>query len=422
MAVQLETRDRGAGRWVSATRAFAPGDLVLESAPFAFALLPSLWTERCQSCFEPGSLARCGRCKLVYYCSKGCQQTDWRTHHKFECPRLNGLVQSVSGDMIAEVLLVARTLRTLSDPSATPQTPPPQSVAPTDLVWFEEDHGGVARTAAVVESSGLLPSHVSYSRTEIEQMLCRAHVNNFVITDDLLLDVGAGCFPWGAMINHSCLYNCFTTFAPKTHVMQLRAVRHIAAGEEITHAYVDVALPSSKRQRQLQAQYHFACACERCASPTDLAASYDRPDERTPALEQARELVAGAARAPAAEAVVRLERALALRQAALPKSDVGILEVHSQLLTHYIDEGDLEKALRTATTMATFYEKLYPQPHALAGLHLYTLGDLGAQLASHRLAAAQHLQQAKRILNITHGTQHRLVQALAARIADVRRP
>ena len=37
----------------------------------------------CNKCGNPGTL-RCSKCKKVYYCSKECQKSDWKTH-KLSC-------------------------------------------------------------------------------------------------------------------------------------------------------------------------------------------------------------------------------------------------------------------------------------------------------------------------------------------------
>ena len=42
--------------------------------------------------------------------------------------------------------------------------------------------------------------------------LCRFQCNNFGITDDLLLPIGAGVYPNGALLNHSCDPNCVITY------------------------------------------------------------------------------------------------------------------------------------------------------------------------------------------------------------------
>jgi SET domain-containing protein len=42
------------------------------------------------------------------------------------------------------------------------------------------------------------------------------------------------------------------------------ALRDVAAGEELTHAYVDVTRPAEVRAAAL-AGFGFKCGCERCA-------------------------------------------------------------------------------------------------------------------------------------------------------------
>merc|ERR1719296_968 len=39
----------------------------------------------CGNCAKPDSTLRCGRCKLVVYCSRQCQGADWKASHKFCC-------------------------------------------------------------------------------------------------------------------------------------------------------------------------------------------------------------------------------------------------------------------------------------------------------------------------------------------------
>jgi hypothetical protein len=49
-------------------RAFAPGDVILSSEPFASVLFPALQDERCRECFaRADKLSRCASCKLARF-------------------------------------------------------------------------------------------------------------------------------------------------------------------------------------------------------------------------------------------------------------------------------------------------------------------------------------------------------------------
>ena len=62
------TRSPGRGLCVVAERAFAPGDVILSSEPFASVLFPALQDERCNEWFaRADKLSRCASCKLARF-------------------------------------------------------------------------------------------------------------------------------------------------------------------------------------------------------------------------------------------------------------------------------------------------------------------------------------------------------------------
>ncbi|BDA42915.1 probable histone-lysine N-methyltransferase Smyd1 at C-terminar half [Coccomyxa sp. Obi] len=80
-------------------------------------------------------------------------------------------------------------------------------------------------------------------------------------------DSALGLYPALSMLNHSCLPNC--VFASCGTDMQVRAIRPVAAGEQLTVAYINLMEPRSIRARLLMETKHFACACERCSAPLE---------------------------------------------------------------------------------------------------------------------------------------------------------
>ena len=46
----------------------------------------------------------------------------------------------------------------------------------------------------------------------LDALLCRFRVNNFAIVDDVMSAAGAGVYPAGALLNHSCAPNCVLVY------------------------------------------------------------------------------------------------------------------------------------------------------------------------------------------------------------------
>jgi hypothetical protein len=73
--LRVEERE-GRGRCLVAARPFAPGDLLLEQAPYAAVLLDD--APACDACGRvaqggAAELKRCTRCRAVRYCGAECQ-------------------------------------------------------------------------------------------------------------------------------------------------------------------------------------------------------------------------------------------------------------------------------------------------------------------------------------------------------------
>ena len=68
-----------------------------------------------------------------------------------------------------------------------------------------------------------------------------------------------------ATINHSCSPNAVAVFHARAE-LQVRALRPLAAGEEVTLAYTELRRPTRMRQRALRASHCFRCECMRCVS------------------------------------------------------------------------------------------------------------------------------------------------------------
>lgn len=91
----------------------------------------------------------------------------------------------------------------------------------------------------------LPPEHLS---SLLERFAC----NDFSIWDELLIPVGSGCYPLGAILNHSCEPNCVLSFSPSSeHRQVIRVIRDVEAGDELCHAYIDIAKPTLQVSNKL---------------------------------------------------------------------------------------------------------------------------------------------------------------------------
>lgn len=73
-----------------------------------------------------------------------------------------------------------------------------------------------------------------------------------------------GIFPRAARINHACKPNSQNVWNENRKELTIHAFKDIAAGEEITIAYVDAMEVFAARKERLEGAFGFACACETC--------------------------------------------------------------------------------------------------------------------------------------------------------------
>ncbi|KAG7399089.1 SET and MYND domain-containing protein 3 [Phytophthora boehmeriae] len=427
------------GRHVAASTDLAVGDLVLRTEAAAAVLLPELWRSHCHKCFSnTPSLSRCGRCRTAYYCSRACQQQDWQPDHRRECKRLAQLASlGLRSDQVVDVLLLGRVMRRTGQEV--------DGVSPLDLVWYQEDMmdqellllAGLAQKLELVDGGN--------SIEQLQRMLSRFRNNNFSICDELLLEVGAGCFPLGAMVNHSCDPNCAVTFVSKALKMEFRAMKPIKAGEEVTQTYVDIALPRRERQQRLQRKYHFHCSCSRCSQslqdPESVDAFLDADSDGVPqeqwtpqrqecverSIQELREATDQAANAldtvkKQQQHIDALKQLLVQQGNTLHRYNISLLQTYSTLFSAEMERDSVNEAILYGESILEFYRHVYNANHPMTGLHLFTLGDLHSQLVQmeagdeHKQAkASEYLMEAHRILQITHGKDHRFVQMLNER-------
>ncbi|TCD61404.1 hypothetical protein EIP91_008508 [Steccherinum ochraceum] len=102
-------------------------------------------------------------------------------------------------------------------------------------------------------------------------ILGRVRTNSFAVPE-MIDPSGMGQINYGVVcdelsrLNHSCSPNTTHYWDMPSFSMQLRAVRDIEKGQEITTQYCELGVPFVVRQKML-ASYNFSCGCESCLYP-----------------------------------------------------------------------------------------------------------------------------------------------------------
>lgn len=74
--------------------------------------------------------------------------------------------------------------------------------------------------------------------------------------------------------------SCAKASSPRR--VELRALRKVCEGEELTVSYVDFLDTSAERQRKLRERFHFHCTCQHCSQHIKddmMTAAADGADE-----------------------------------------------------------------------------------------------------------------------------------------------
>ncbi|KAJ4344790.1 uncharacterized protein N0V89_012534 [Didymosphaeria variabile] len=100
-------------------------------------------------------------------------------------------------------------------------------------------------------------------------------------------ELRTGFWTQASYMNHSCLPNTIRTFIGD--IRFLRAVRDIAAGEELTNQYVAPDIDITERQEKLRTMWGFECDCQLCG--LDGSISENLRKERMKQFEELKSMV-----------------------------------------------------------------------------------------------------------------------------------
>ena len=84
-----------------------------------------------------------------------------------------------------------------------------------------------------------------------------------------------GVFPVTSLMSHDCAPNTRMAMDGDSCSNRCVASRNVAAGSQLTTAYVHLHLCTSLRRARLRDDWFFECTCERCRDPTELGTFLD---------------------------------------------------------------------------------------------------------------------------------------------------
>ncbi|KAK9803460.1 hypothetical protein WJX73_004414 [Symbiochloris irregularis] len=266
------------GHHLVASCALSAGAVVLKADPYAGAVLNDhAATRLCAVSFRPAeTLLKCSRCGQTRYSGKTAQRSDWKAGHKQECEALIRCRPKVPP---ATVRLAARVFWTKQRQRQSGQsTQPSDSFDDVTALLSHWDKLDDQRKVRYAQMAVITRQYMQGSTSaaelpdekEIAIMLARFACNNHTIMDDENNPIGLGMYPLGALLNHSNEPNVVPTFEGPRIVF--RAIRAVAAGAELTVAYLDLLTPAAELRHALAYHYFFnEATAEACTPSTSFA-------------------------------------------------------------------------------------------------------------------------------------------------------
>ena len=216
---------------------------------------------------------RCSRCKLLQYCGTDCQLKDWQSFHKHGECRLFHKLSSVPNFAFESLMGLHNSplfLRTHLLLKAKPQL----------MHQKFKMHDGTERSLAEVPDdaagvSGIHPDEFTatnavlrrfdrsnYPEENVPALLSlyqKIRKSHLIIG---MAEMGFGLYVPLTGLKHSCRPN--TAFVFKGKKLEVRAMRDIAGGEDVTIARGHLMMLKAARQKQLATLKGIQCDCDRC--------------------------------------------------------------------------------------------------------------------------------------------------------------
>ncbi|CAG2107503.1 unnamed protein product, partial [Medioppia subpectinata] len=263
------------------SKPLSPGDVITQDIPIIHILFDKCKDKYCDNCFKRSDqLKRCAKCLRMYYCGKECQKNDWK-YHKNECPlyRMDeAFLMTERNRFWFRLYLSVQLIPTFATKKYRLFDGSEVSLRDIKVRHREVNVDGLFDYIGFV-SQGLRRLHLRNDRQEVR------HWFAFVYTIPLIAikscdvphvgdgAIGRGLYMQYTLLGHSCQPNSAFVFNDQTKSMELRAMRPIGAGEEITISYIQIYKTRARRQRELQ-WLTIVCECDKCVHHLDRRVDY----------------------------------------------------------------------------------------------------------------------------------------------------
>ncbi|KAJ3330429.1 hypothetical protein HDU76_005717 [Blyttiomyces sp. JEL0837] len=269
--------------------------------------------------------------------------------------------------------------------------------------------------------------------SDLIDIFCKFTCNSFSICNGELVNVGVAVYPIASMLNHSCCPNCAIIFyGADAH---LRPMRDIAAGEELTISYIEIAEPRHKRRKELKERYFFDCECSACKQePEPIARCLQKGCDGKVVYESettwrctqcgllneelVKQFIALIIENHSAKNANELEDLCKLQSAVFLDNASPLLLTKRALFHAYLSEQRWNDAMNISFSISKSLEMIYPLGHPMYSIQAYATSKLAVFLADRTNfgVAVGLLEKAIGMLSVTHGDKHPLtVEALAKR-------
>eukprot|EP00760_Papus_ankaliazontas_P009565 PhM_4_TR14102/c0_g2_i1/m.95365/K11426/SMYD; SET and MYND domain-containing protein len=257
----------GHGRGAVAASYLISGAVAYRGAPHIAVLYSDFVQQICATCFEPHEdLILCPNCQLFAVCPACAKGPLTRVVHPIECAWVCSLASSVREGETDYLRFVLRycALRKLGDPAIKKIN----TLCTNTETQSDEFLDWCSSFAALFISH--FHTDLGVITEDLIRLMCIVRANSLGFPFNSEVTLGWCLQTTVSMLNHSCTPNCAITAAgQEKNKMEVRTLRRVRAGEELTISYIDVHDPQNLsvdvRREAIFDRYRFSCDCELCS-------------------------------------------------------------------------------------------------------------------------------------------------------------